>query len=75
MGKSCYNGVVNSTGEHECDDLCRVAVLTIILKVLTFEDIIVDPGTGTIYHTEVRPAEPRLIVVDTNRRKDMFGKD
>jgi hypothetical protein len=40
------------------------------------DDVIVDPGTGKIYHMERRPAEAgRTVLVDTRTGKDVVPKD
>ncbi|EKM54758.1 uncharacterized protein PHACADRAFT_124134 [Phanerochaete carnosa HHB-10118-sp] len=50
-----------------------VSTEMITQEALTFEDLVVDALRGRLYHTEKRPSDPRLIIVDTERKQDVIG--
>ncbi|KAF8433707.1 Alpha/Beta hydrolase protein [Boletus edulis BED1] len=46
---------------------------TITSKTITFDDVLVDPITKTIYHLEERPDDNgRCVIVDTTAKKDVL---
>ena len=35
----------------------------------------VDAATRVVYHLEIRPADPRTVIVSTDEKKDIIGKE
>ncbi|KIP04613.1 hypothetical protein PHLGIDRAFT_120548 [Phlebiopsis gigantea 11061_1 CR5-6] len=52
-----------------------ITVDVIAKEVVGFGDLIVDSSSHRIYHLERRPEDARFVLVDTEKKRDVSGKD